>query len=707
MKMSNSLVSIVIVGYNAAKSIKECLDSIYHQTYKDFEVIFIDNGSGDNTFSILKTYTRIKIIHNAGNRGFCAANNQGIRLARGEYIATVNTDIVLDKDFLKEMMDSNVDDKTGLLGAKILKRDGKTIDSTGLLLSRLYRFFDRGSGEIDKGQYDKEPEIFGPCAAAALYKRKMLEDIEYNGEYFDEDFFFLGEDFDISWRALRRGWQARFVPSAVCYHSRNSTNFDPKFRQYLSFRNRFLTLIKNRAIDLKYIPTFLFYDIPRSIVMLFTNRYTLKAISEIYRKRAGVGTPPSEIKTAPHILNIVQRYYPGIGGAEMYMKEISERFVRDGCKVTVFTTDAWDLEHLWKRNKRSIDCYKEVYKGVTIERFRAVKFPFHNIVMRIFYKLPFLFSKSLFSLPSPVVFGMWKRLFYGNHHGFDAVHVSAFPYNSLIYMGIRYAKKHGVPLIITPFLHLGEYKNDKVNRYYTRNFQMQLLDKCDKIIVQTAIESDYLKKAGIDNGKIYIVGQGVNMEDILGGDAERFRKKFDIREKDIIFHVAAKSYDKGTFHLVEAMKKLWGNNRDVKLVLAGPPMDEFNRYFSGQKDSVKDRCLVLDYIIGQDKKDLFAAGDIFVLPSRTDSFGVVFLEAWVNKKPVIGARAGGVTEVIKDKEDGYLVKFGDIDGIARCIERLLDDEKLANRMGERGFLKVSNGLTWNERYRDLKKVFRV
>lgn len=481
-------------------------------------------------------------------------------------------------------------------------------------------------------------------------------------------------------------------------------NFAYRIREHASFLRNF-----RRGEMLKWtLKTYKRYGFFITLAKL-AKRFELEVrhyfLSKRYQRDLGIKDLSHGVKTRPHILNIVQRYYPSIGGAEMYMKELSERLVKDGYRVTVFTTDAWDLEHFWKKSKRRVESLKEDVNGVMIERFRVAKFPFHNIIMRIFYNIPFLFSKSLFSLPSPVVFGMWKELFFRDHHDFNAVHVSAFPYNSLVYMGIRYAKIHGLPIVATPFLHLGEYKNDKVNRYYTRDFQMRLLDKCDKIIVQTVIEKDFLKSVDIDDKKIYVIGQGVNIEDIKGGDKNRFMSKFNIKEKKIVFHVSAKSYDKGTFHLVEAMKEVWKRNEDVKLILAGPPMDEFNRYFSSQSAFVKRKTLILDYVIGEDKKDLFEAGDVFVLPSRTDSYGAVFLEAWVNKKPVIGAKAGGVSEVIKDAEDGYLVKFGDIDEISKRIETLLFDEAKAKDMGEKGFLKVSNGLTWDNRYAALKDLF--
>jgi GT2 family glycosyltransferase len=279
----NRLISIIIVGYNSSEYLPACLNSIYGQSCKDFEVIFADNGSNDSTCLILNSYPELKIINNYSNKGFSFANNQAISIARGDYVLTLNSDVVLDKDFLLELTKAVKTNKAGLFGTKILSADGKTIDSTGLVLSSFYRFFDRGSGEIDSGQYDNEIEIFGPCAAAALYKREMLEDIKNKTEYFDEDFFFLAEDFDLAWRACNKKWKAVFVPSAICYHVRNGSKFDDKFRQYLSSRNRFFLLLKNDALNLKYFTVFLLYDIPRFIYMFFTNKYTLKALYEIIK----------------------------------------------------------------------------------------------------------------------------------------------------------------------------------------------------------------------------------------------------------------------------------------------------------------------------------------------------------------------------------------------------------------------------------------
>jgi glycosyltransferase involved in cell wall biosynthesis len=106
------------------------------------------------------------------------------------------------------------------------------------------------------------------------------------------------------------------------------------------------------------------------------------------------------------------------------------------------------------------------------------------------------------------------------------------------------------------------------------------------------------------------------------------------------------------------------------------------------------------------KKDLLDAGDVFVMPSRTDSFGIVYLESWLYKKPVIGALAGGVPDVISHGEDGYLVPFGDMARLADCIATLLTDRELARRFGEAGYRKVLTEHTWDKKYGLISQVYR-
>ncbi len=121
---------------------------------------------------------------------------------------------------------------------------------------------------------------------------------------------------------------------------------------------------------------------------------------------------------------------------------------------------------------------------------------------------------------------------------------------------------------------------------------------------------------------------------------------------------------------------------------------------------LQQECHLLGFIPDEDKRDLLDAGDVFVMPSRTDSFGIVYLESWLYKKPVIGALAGGVPEVISHGEDGYLVPFGDVTRLADCIATLLTDKDLARRFGEAGCRKVLTEHTWDKKYDMISQVYR-
>lgn len=263
------------------------MDSIFNQTYKEFEIVVIDNNSQDKTVEFVrKYYPRVNLIVNKRNMGFPYGCNQGIGIAKGRYILTLNSDVTLENDFLhkiKKAMD-NASSNVGMISPKILwAKNKELIDSTGLILSRARRFFSRGSGEIDKCQHDQDKEILGPCAAAALYKKEMLENIKLLNEYFDSDFFLLLEDFDLAWRAKNFGWKVLYAPETKCYHVRNVSGMKTRYVQYLCFRNRYFLMIKNDSIRniFKNIFFILPYDILRFLYFLVTNEYAVKALREL------------------------------------------------------------------------------------------------------------------------------------------------------------------------------------------------------------------------------------------------------------------------------------------------------------------------------------------------------------------------------------------------------------------------------------------
>lgn len=250
-------VSINIVNWNGGAYIDKCLESIFVQDYDgEKEVILVDNGSTDHSLDVIKRkFPQVRIIRNDSNLGFCKAHNQAIRMSEGRYILVLNFDIILEKYFLSEMIKAmEKNDRIGIVSGKLYKMvgNGKTrlLDSTGI---EMKYFFSSPRGEMkeDSGQYDAPDKrvIFGACGAACLYRRKMLEDVRYKKEYFDEDFVNYIEDVDLSWRARLRGWKAVYEPQAIAYHERGVTRNCDKKEQldyYLrGYRNRYLAIYKN------------------------------------------------------------------------------------------------------------------------------------------------------------------------------------------------------------------------------------------------------------------------------------------------------------------------------------------------------------------------------------------------------------------------------------------------------------------------------
>lgn len=271
-------ISIITLTCNSIKFTNGCLDSIFTQDYKNYEVIVVDNGSTDGTVNFIKeNYPETILIESKENLGACKARNQGIEIAKGDWILTLDCDIILEKDFLLKIakLTRNLDNDIGMVQPKILNPDKREIYSCGIYLSWMRRFYDIGKGRLDNGRFNNPGYIFGVCSASALYKKQMLDEIKECTGYFDERFFFLVEDVDLSWRAQRKGWRAVFYPQTICYHYGNSSATDKNLRRYFCLRNRYYTIMKNEGFKnyAKKILPWCFYDFPRVCYIQLINFY--------------------------------------------------------------------------------------------------------------------------------------------------------------------------------------------------------------------------------------------------------------------------------------------------------------------------------------------------------------------------------------------------------------------------------------------------
>jgi GT2 family glycosyltransferase len=221
------MVSVVIVTWNRRELLRNCLQSLALQQGPRFEVILVDNSSSDGSVEMAEREFGatgrliLRVICNSENRGFCTANNQGIALAQGAFIALLNNDAEAEPGWIEGLAGAfTARPAVGMAASKILVwEDPARIDKAGHLIYLDGQNRGRGSGQLDTGQFDKSEEVLWPDGCAAMYRRAMLDEI--GG--FDEDFFAYADDAELGLRARIAGWDCLYVPQAVVRHHRGAT----------------------------------------------------------------------------------------------------------------------------------------------------------------------------------------------------------------------------------------------------------------------------------------------------------------------------------------------------------------------------------------------------------------------------------------------------------------------------------------------------
>jgi len=254
---SHPAISIIIPHLNGKHHLDDCLGSLRNQSFANFEVILVDNGSTDGTQEYVREkYPEVRLLNLGNNRGFTGACNAGYEVSYGEIIILLNNDTETDPSWLQAIVDGfERQPRAGSVASKMLLFDQRQVFHTA---GDFYRISglpgNRGVWQQDIGQYDQEEPVFSACGGAAAYRRRMLDEIGF----LDDDFFFSCEDVDLAWRAHLSGWQVIYEPSAVVYHklkasgggSVNSSYYDGRNFLYLLWKNYPSSLLRRnwRAI---------------------------------------------------------------------------------------------------------------------------------------------------------------------------------------------------------------------------------------------------------------------------------------------------------------------------------------------------------------------------------------------------------------------------------------------------------------------------
>jgi len=403
------------------------------------------------------------------------------------------------------------------------------------------------------------------------------------------------------------------------------------------------------------------------------------------------------------ILHCLHNYHPARGGAEWLMKNISEKLQQRGHEIRILATTAHSVEDYFLpgKGKNLMRPGAEIIDGIPVERvgFSRRGAGILNLARGAANRIPLPCGNRI----KMVSWGPRSRSYYRKlleMNGVDLLAACPLPT-----MNVRYAwkaaGKKNLPLIIIPCFHTED-------RWTFHNpIYFGMLRDAAAVISLTDWEKSYLRdKAGIPEEKICTLGVGIDIE--AAGPMPDIRSKYGITQKETVIFLGQHGIHKGIIPLIEAMEIIWTTHPNTALIVAGNPTDHTLR-IEAKIDKLTPENRNNVYLIKgfpeAEKRSLLRAADVFVSVSPFESFGIVFLEAWREKLPVIGCRIGGSSKLIDEYKDGFLVDAGKPRELAAVMIELLDNEDVRKKMGLAGYEKVKKHFAWDKIVDRWEKVY--
>ena len=402
------------------------------------------------------------------------------------------------------------------------------------------------------------------------------------------------------------------------------------------------------------------------------------------------------------ILHVSQNYFPSVGGPQYTMKHVSEKLVSYyGDHVEVCTTNSMygPETKLFKKIEPAIETIEQVQvKRLPFNRWH---YPLIELAGKVHGKatgkpLPPAITKYRWGLDSPAMNKMMAET------DADVIMATTIIYNFADYPLWRLKTKNPKPFVLYGAIHLHKQLPSDSN----------LIDRakaCDCYIANTNFERDELIKHGVKDSKIVTIGTGIELKDFItpAEEVKSFRQKNGIKETDVLIGFIGRLVKgKGVAILIDAFRKLHAENSNVKLLLAGGTTEyvpEIKRVIEQEKLPI----ILIESFADDIKPLLFNALDIFVLASQSESFGVVFLEAWACKKPVIGSKMGAIQSLLSEGIDSLLFEHGNADSLKEALQSLIANEETRRFFGNSGYKKVLENYTWEKIVSKYREAYQL
>jgi glycogen synthase len=413
-----------------------------------------------------------------------------------------------------------------------------------------------------------------------------------------------------------------------------------------------------------------------------------------------------------NVLFVTPGFPPFPGGGERYAQSLALQLMRRECAVTVMTSTARTERAFWQPDRSANSPAETETAGLRVERVPLQAMPGGRRGLLVWRKMMVLLSMlpgdqtallirmARLIPPLPTFAATLAR----QPDRFDVIHAFNLSWEYPMVEAWRWAQRTGMPLVVTPFTHLGVGQHDRVARNSTMDHQLRMLREADAVLTLTNLERAGLIERGLAAERVVTIGGGVDARPPLLDEATLL-SEYQLAAPFVLF-VGRLSFDKGALHAAEAVIKLRRDGVNVSLVLIGQSTPEFDRFWRSLAEADRSVIRPLGVLAEDHKHTVMHAAALLALPSRTDSFGIVLLEAWSHGLPVVGARAGGIPAVIDDGQNGLLVKFGDVGGLAAAFKRLLQDDGLRRALGQQGQAKLAAQYTWERVADRVAEVYR-
>lgn len=390
------------------------------------------------------------------------------------------------------------------------------------------------------------------------------------------------------------------------------------------------------------------------------------------------------------ILHILQNYEPSKGGTQLLFKAISEILVSEyGDEITVATTNS-----LYDPGSKQFSRLPKhsLINGVIVRRFSFITF--HRRALK--YILKFLFKISgkqtnLFSPLLKVPLSIKINKFIQQYSG-DIICGSSSNYTYMDYACKRLRHKKAKPFVFMGAVHFDDEQNIHLAEHVLDNIRCS-----DKYIANTSFEKECLIRLGIEGEKINVIGCGVHPHFFAGRNKQAARERFGLkRNAFVVGYVGRFAAKKGIETLLRAFSLLQDEN--CILLLAGATNDYFDNVITeieAGHGKLKPKIIILSNFAEEDKPDIYAAMDVFVSASYSESFGIVFLEAWAAGLPVVGTSIGAIRSVIDDGLDGRLFRPHEHSELMDILVYYCQHPEIGKQHGEAGLAKVNQKYTWD------------